>query len=196
MKLFFPESDFLENIQFTIACDVKNPLFGPNGAAYVYGPQKGATPEQVKKLDEGLAHLDTLFMKFFGRSVAEQPGAGAAGGLGAGCDVFLGARLTPGIQYIIDHIELEKHIEEATLIITGEGMLDEQSIQGKVVGYVAEIAKKHKKPVLVICGQHQVCDGHKILLDKVVTLASIAASIEVSISNPLQFIPQAVKNIF
>mgnify|MGYP006272688945 CR=1 FL=1 len=195
-EIIFPESDFLENIQFTIACDVKNPLFGPNGAAYVYGPQKGATPEQVKKLDEGLAHLDTLFMKFFGRSVAEQPGAGAAGGLGAGCDVFLGARLTPGIQYIIDHIELEKHIEEATLIITGEGMLDEQSIQGKVVGHVAEIAKKHKKPVHVICGQHQVCDGHKILLDKVVTLASIAASIEVSISNPLQFIPQAVKNIF
>ena len=195
-EIIFPESDFLEHIQFTIACDVKNPLFGPNGAAFVYGPQKGATPEQVKKLDEGLAHLDTLFMKFFGRSVAEKPGAGAAGGLGAGCDVFLGARLIPGIQYIIDHIELEKHIKSADLIITGEGMLDEQSMQGKVVGHIAEIAKKYDKPVRVICGQHEVCDAHKIFLDKVVTISSFADSIESSISNPLQFLPQAVKKIF
>jgi glycerate kinase len=135
-------------------------------------------------------------MKFFGRSVGETPGAGAAGGLGAGCDVFLGARLIPGIEYIFDYIHLKKEIAEADLIVTGEGMLDEQSMQGKVVGHIAEIAKIHNKPVKVICGQHAPCDAHNILLDKVVTLASIADSVEASISNPLQFIPQAVKNIF
>ena len=195
-EIIFPESDLLENIQFTVACDVKNPLFGPNGAAFVYGPQKGATPEQVKKLDEGLAHLDALFIKFFGRSVADNPGAGAAGGLGAGCDVFLGARLIPGIEYIFDYIDLKKEIADADLIITGEGMLDEQSMQGKVVGHIAEIARKHDKPVHVICGQHEPCDAHNILLNKVITLASIADSVESSINNPLNFIPQAVRNIF
>lgn len=82
------------------------------------------------------------------------------------------------------------------MIITGEGMLDEQSMQGKVVGHIAEIAKKHDKPVHVICGQHEPCDAHNILLNKVVTLASIADSVESSINNPLNFIPQAVRNIF
>ena len=195
-EITFPESDFLESIQFTIACDVKNPLIGQNGAAFVYGPQKGATPEQVKKLDEGLAHLDTLFMKFFGRSVAEIPGAGAAGGLGAGCEIFLGARLIPGTEYIIDFIELEKHIAEAEMVITGEGMLDAQSVEGKVVGQVASIAKKYQKPVHVICGQNEKSDAHLFLLDKVVTLASFAASVEDAINSPHLYIPQAVKNIF
>ncbi|MEY2586873.1 MAG: hypothetical protein RLY11_722 [Bacteroidota bacterium] len=194
-EIVFPESDFLENIQFTIACDVKNPLCGPTGAAFVYGPQKGATPEQVVKLDEGLAHLDTLFMKFFTRSVADVPGAGAAGGLGAGCEIFLGARLLPGTQYIIDHIDLETHIASADFIITGEGMVDEQSVQGKVVGHVASIAKKHQKPVHVICGQHEKSDAHLFLLDKVVTLSSFADSVEASINDPLRYIPSAVKNI-
>ena len=195
-EIIFPESDYLENIQFTIACDVKNPLYGPNGAAFVYGPQKGATHEQVKKLDEGLQHLDTLFMKFFGRSVADLPGAGAAGGLGAGCEIFLGARLIPGTSYIIDYIELEKHIASADMVITGEGMVDEQSVQGKVVGHVAGIAKKHQKPVHVLCGQHQKSDAHLFLLDKVITLSSFAASTEDSINNPERYIAQAVKNIF
>lgn len=195
-EIIFPETDFLENIQFTVACDVKNPLFGSDGAAFIYGPQKGATPDQVKKLDQGLAHLDTLFMKFFGRSVAENPGSGAAGGLGAGSDVFLSARLIPGILYIIDYIELEKQIADADLIITGEGMLDAQSMQGKVVGTIAELAKKYQKPVKVICGQHLETDEHKIMLDKIVALASFTDSIERCMKEPLQFIPQAVKNIF
>ncbi|MEY3433372.1 MAG: hypothetical protein RL131_1308, partial [Bacteroidota bacterium] len=123
--IVMPETDILEDIEFQVACDVKNPLFGPDGAAYVYGPQKGASSEEVQILDDGLKHLDQMFMKYFGRSVAEELGSGAAGGLGAGCAVFLGARLLPGVEQLIDSLGLEDKIKQANVIITGEGCLDE-----------------------------------------------------------------------
>jgi glycerate kinase len=190
-----PETDYLEDIAFQVACDVTNPLFGKEGAAFVYGPQKGATPEQVTLLDEGLKHLDDLFIKFFSRSVATLPGAGAAGGLGGGCEVFLGARLMPGVMHIIEEVGLEKHIAQANVIITGEGCFDEQSLQGKVVGTLARLAQQHNKRVRIICGESMLPDRDLGILgiESLVSLSSIAGEKTLSMAAPEKYIPEAVK---
>jgi len=197
-EIVMPETDLLEDVEFQVACDVKNPLCGIEGASFVYGPQKGASPEEVQLLDDGLKHLDDLFMKFFGRSVAEEPGAGAAGGLGAGCDVFLGARLLPGVEQLIDAIELEPKIKEANIIFTGEGCLDEQSMQGKVVGTLARFAQQYNKRVRVICGDSLLSDRDLGVLgiESVVTLSSIAGDKKLSMAAPQRFIKEAVKQSF
>ncbi len=196
--IVMPETDVLEGIEFQVACDVKNPLYGFEGAAFVYGPQKGASPEEVEILDDGLKHLDDMFMKYFGKSVAEEPGAGAAGGLGAGCIVFLGARLLPGVEQLIDEIGLEQKIKEANIIITGEGCLDEQSLQGKVVGTMAKLAQKYNKRVRVLCGDNQLqhMDLGPLGIEQVVSLSSIAGDQQLSISAPEKFIGAAIKEIF
>ena len=128
-----------------LACDVTNPLCGPNGAAQVYGPQKGATPEQILLLDEALG-------RFFPKELAELPGAGAAGGLGAGFLNFTPSTLRPGFELIAEVCKLESAIQGADLVITGEGKIDAQTAQGKVPGGVARLAQKHGKPVIAFCG--------------------------------------------
>jgi len=138
---------------FTVMCDVDNPLFGTNGAAYIYGPQKGANPEQVKTLDKGLRHYGALLEEHYGRSFVTIPGSGAAGGLGAGCMAYLGAKLKRGIDAILELYDFKKQRENADLIITGEGKLDSQSFQGKVLSGV--IREAGDVPVWSICG---VCD--------------------------------------
>ena len=140
---------------FIVMCDVENPLFGINGAAYVYAPQKGATPEQVVKLDEGLLHFGVLLYELLGRDFANVPGAGAAGGLGAGCMAFLGAVLLRGSEAIMDMCGLKKHIAGTDLIITGEGKLDAQSFSGKALSGVLRGAGG--VPVWSICGVND-CD--------------------------------------
>jgi glycerate kinase len=193
-----PELDLLKGIEFTVACDVKNPLYGPVGAAFVYSPQKGATPDQVMELDKGLRNLDKIFQQYFNRSIAQVAGAGAAGGLGAGCMVFLGARLIPGIDYVIESIGLEKEIAEADYIITGEGGFDVQSMQGKVVGHIADLARKHRKKIHVICGESLIDRGDYAALGiaKVSSLVDIAPSKEDAVSAPDKFIPAAIKSLF
>lgn len=193
-----PETDFLEDVQFTVACDVRNPFYGPNGAAYVYGPQKGATPEEVKELDEGLKKLDGAFMKYMGRSVAEEPGAGAAGGLGGACDALLGARLVSGFDHLTDIVDLEEAIAEADCVVTGEGRVDSQSFDGKVVGRVAEFARKFSVKVYVICGASALTlkELNPLGVDRMVALSNEAESIQDSIAHPEKYIPAAVKKIF
>ncbi len=196
-EIVMPETDYLEDIEFQVACDVKNPFYGPDGAAFVYAPQKGASEEDVNTLDEGLKHLDDLFIKFFSRSVAALPGAGAAGGLGGGCEVFLGARLIAGVDHIIEEVGLEKKIAKANIIITGEGCFDEQSLQGKVVGTLARLAQKYNKRVRVICGQ--VVSNDKDLgpmgIEQLVTLVSLSGDIQLSISSPGEYLRKAVQEI-
>jgi len=197
-EIVMPETDLLEDVEFQVACDVKNPLCGMDGASFVYGPQKGASPEEVQLLDDGFKHLDELFMKFFRRSVAEEPGAGAAGGLGAGCDIFLGARLLSGVEQLIDSIGLESKLKEANIIITGEGCFDEQSMQGKVVGTLARMAQQYNKRVRVICGDSSMA-GHDLGvlgIESVVTLTSIAGDQKLSMATPQRFIREAVKQTF
>lgn len=137
---------------FQVASDVTNPLCGPTGAAAVYGPQKGATPEIVQELDAALAHYAHVIAQDLHISVAQIPGAGAAGGLGAGLIAFLGATLKPGAQIVLEAVQLEEKLRTADLVITAEGKLDEQTAYGKSVGAVAALAKRYHLPVLALAG--------------------------------------------
>jgi glycerate kinase len=142
----------LQTCTVEVACDVNNPLCGPTGASAVYGPQKGATPEMVEELDKALAHYAQVIEQELGMSVREIPGAGAAGGLGAGLMAFLHAKLRPGAEIVFEAVSLEEHIRKADLVITAEGQIDAQTACGKSVGAVAEIAKRYDLPVLAFAG--------------------------------------------
>ena len=142
----------LKECEFLIACDVDNPLFGKNGAAYVYGPQKGADETMVKELDMGLISFASATSEHFSSEFWNFKGAGAAGGLGFGFVSYLNAKLKPGIDIITEEIRLEDEIKKADLVITGEGRLDFQSSMGKTPTGVAKIAKKYNKPVIAIAG--------------------------------------------
>lgn len=143
----------VENTKILVASDVDNPLCGPKGAARVYGPQKGATPEMVKILEKNLAHFAMMIKKYLNKEVKDIPGAGAAGGLGAGLIAFLGAELTPGIKLIIEASRLEERIKGTDLVISGEGRIDEQTMYGKTPVGVAEIADAEKIPVIIMGGE-------------------------------------------
>ncbi|HUT62275.1 MAG TPA: glycerate kinase [Phycisphaerae bacterium] len=136
-----------------VACDVTNPLTGPDGAARVYGPQKGATEEMVEVLEAGLAHLAEVILRATGQDVQQMPGAGAAGGLGAGLVAFAGAMLEPGLPLIAGAVGLSKRLEGADLCITGEGRLDRSSSFGKTAVGVAKIASEAGVPVICVPGQ-------------------------------------------
>lgn len=135
-----------------VACDVTNPLCGSTGASAIYGPQKGATSEMVAELDTALAQYAMVIERDLERVVKDIPGAGAAGGLGAGLIAFLNATLRPGAQIVLDAVKLEERIRDADLIITAEGQIDEQTAFGKTIGAVAELAKRYGIPVLAIAG--------------------------------------------
>ena len=151
----------LRKSKVTVASDVDNPLCGDRGAARVYGPQKGATPEMVEELDKALQHFAKILKRDLHKDVADIPGAGAAGGLGAGLIAFLGATLRSGVDIIMEVVELEEKILNADLIITGEGKMDEQTICGKTPYGVAKLAGKHKKRLIGICGM--LGEGAEIL---------------------------------
>lgn len=142
----------LSECSFRIACDVNNPLYGPMGAAYVFGPQKGATPETVKALDDGLRNYAGVVKRITGRDNAACPGTGAAGGLGYAFLTFLNARLESGIKIILDEIKLEEDIKDADFVITGEGKIDFQTAMGKAPAGVARLAKKYGKKVIAFGG--------------------------------------------
>ncbi len=142
----------LEECEFCVACDVKNPLCGDNGCSAVYGPQKGATPEMIKDMDEWLSEYAKLTKKVLPDSDAEAPGTGAAGGMGFALMSYLKGRLESGIDIVIKETELEKHIKDADIVITGEGRLDGQSYMGKAPIGVAKISKKYGKTVIAFSG--------------------------------------------
>ncbi len=142
----------LKDVEIVILSDVANPLCGPNGASYVYGPQKGATPGMVKLLDENLKHYALLIKEKLGRDIIDTPGAGAAGGLGAGLIVFCDAAMLPGIDMVLDINGIDRHLADADLVITGEGKIDSQTVRGKVPVGVAKRALKYGVPVVAIVG--------------------------------------------
>jgi glycerate kinase len=142
----------LAAVEVIAACDVTNPLCGPRGASAVYGPQKGATPAMVAELDAALAHYAVALRRDLGDEVAEVPGAGAAGGLGAGLLAFLHAQLQPGAAMVLEALDFERVLAGAALVFTAEGRLDEQTAYGKAVGAVAAAAQRHGVPVIVLAG--------------------------------------------
>ena len=142
----------LEGVQVTIMCDVENPLCGPTGAAYVFAPQKGADQDMVKRLDAGLRAMDRAICQSLGLQVGGVPGAGAAGGMGAGCIAFLGAELKSGIEAVLDALDFGRRLRGADLVITGEGRIDSQSVHGKVISGIAKRTKPKNVPLIAIVG--------------------------------------------
>ena len=142
----------LNDIKFEVACDVTNKLCGKEGASYIYGPQKGASTEDVKILDKNLLHIGNLIEKDLGVNVLDIKGGGAAGGLGAGMVAFFGAKLRPGVDIIFDTLSVEEKIKDADLIITGEGQFDISSTYNKAPVAIAKLGKKYNIPTIGISG--------------------------------------------
>ncbi|TFG47730.1 MAG: glycerate kinase, partial [Candidatus Brocadiia bacterium] len=142
----------LSRCRFTVACDVRNPLLGPDGASRTYGPQKGADPEKVDILEANMRHIIGLIETAAGRSVRDIPGAGAAGGLGAGLMAFLAAKPESGIEIVMRYCRFAEKIRGADLIITGEGRIDATSACGKTISGIAAVARKESVPVIAVAG--------------------------------------------
>jgi glycerate kinase len=138
--------------EITVMCDIDNPLCGPTGASAVFGPQKGATPEMVPVLDANLQHLADIAARDLGVEMAEMPGAGAAGGMGGGAVAFWNGKLQMGIETVLDTVDFDTAVQGARLVFTGEGRLDSQSLQGKVISGVAKRAAAKGVPVIALVG--------------------------------------------
>ncbi|BDB19756.1 glycerate kinase [Pseudomonas sp. CYM-20-01] len=142
----------LAQVRFEIAADVNNPLCGPHGASAIFGPQKGANPEQVQQLDAALGHFADHCANVLSKDVRDEPGSGAAGGLGFAAKAFLGAQFRAGVEVVAELVGLDAAVRGADLVITGEGRFDAQTLRGKTPFGVARIARQHNVPVIVIAG--------------------------------------------
>src|SRR2546425_4017008 len=176
-----------------VACDVRNPLLGPEGASAVFGPQKGATPEVVSELDAALARCADVVERWIGRSVRDVPGAGAAGGLGAGLLAFLDARLVSGAALVLDAVGFDRQLEGAALVITGEGRIDRQSVYGKLTQAVTQAARARGVPVIAVAGS--IGAGHEAMRDagieRIETLSADPVEREAAMRDPLPRIEAA-----
>lgn len=185
-----------EKVDFIVLCDVNNELYGPSGAAFVYGPQKGADAQAVQLLDQGLKHFASVVEKELDLDV-HFPGAGAAGGLGAGAKVFLQATFTRGIDFVLNALTLEEQIKQADLVVTGEGKMDEQTLSGKVVMGVTQLAHKYHKPVIAIVGKNDLSDEKIQLmgLKKVISLVDMETSSSDAMRNTSKLITSRISNL-
>lgn len=153
----------IKTVDIVAMCDIENPMYGPEGAAYIFAPQKGATENEVKLLDEGLIHLANVIKQDLRADVATIPGTGAAGAMGAGMIAFFGAQLQMGIETVLDTVHFSEIVKDADLVITGEGKLDDQSLRGKVVIGVAKRAQDAGIPVIALVGgvESDISDAYK-----------------------------------
>jgi glycerate kinase len=143
----------LKDVKFEIACDVQNVLYGPNGASFIYSPQKGADKEQVKILDNGLKNLAEVLLKETGKNIADIPGTGAAGGIAASLLCYFNTELKQGVDLVIEASDIHHFLDNTNLVITGEGKIDNQSLDGKVIGKIAALANERHIPVIAFCGR-------------------------------------------
>jgi glycerate kinase len=193
-----PMDPRLQECTLEVACDVNNPLCGPTGASAVYGPQKGATPEMVAQLDSALAHYAQIIERDLGLSIRDVPGAGAAGGLGAGLIAFLDATLRPGAQIVLEAVHLEEHIRMADLVITAEGQLDSQTAFGKSVGAVAALAKRYGLPVLALAGSlgDKYQTAYELGIDAITVLPSGPMTLAYAMEHAAQLTSDATERAF
>ncbi len=175
----------LKEVKFKVACDVTNPLFGKNGAAYVYAEQKGASKEEIIHLDAGLKNLATIIKNQFKIDSQHIPGAGAAGGMGAGTSVFLNATLTSGIELVKELVAFDTQIKAADWIITGEGKLDGQTLSGKTIDGVITSAKKRNIPVAAFCGAMEISisEQEEFGLDYAVSIVQGVTNLDDAMTN-------------
>ena len=190
----------LKDTIIEVACDVGNPLFGKNGAAYIYAPQKGADEKMVKELDKGLLNFAEVIKKDLVLNVAELKGAGAAGGLGAGLVAFLNAKLKNGVDIVIEATGIENKMRDVDLVITGEGAFDRQTFFGKSPYGVAILAKKYKKPVITINGsvnvsRDEISERDKNLFSGNFSILNAAMNIENAIKNSRVLLKNITKEL-
>ena len=171
-------------------CDVRNPLLGPEGATHVYGPQKGATPDLVERLEEALAHLAEVCARDLGTDFRTQPGSGAAGGLGFGLVTFCGAEIVSGFDAVEELLSLKEQIAAADLVLTGEGRIDRQSLHGKGPAEIARLAQAHGKPVLAFAGAAEDAGG---LFDAIIPIADGPLTLDESRRRAAELLRQAAE---
>jgi glycerate 2-kinase len=188
-------------VRVRVACDVQNPLYGPEGAAFVYAPQKGASPADVALLDAGLQHLAQLVERQLSHDYAHvlpnRPGAGAAGGAGFGAMAFLGATLEPGIDLVLDVVGFDAQLARASVVLTGEGKLDAQTLQGKLLAGICRRAASHNVPVIALCGTLDLTPAQiqALGLQAAFSVLNAPQSLEKAVSNAHDDLHRATFNV-
>jgi glycerate kinase len=200
---FLTELDHIDveaipQFRLKVACDVNNPLLGKQGATAVYGPQKGVTPEMEPQLEAGLANFSKHIELLTQKSVAEVPGAGAAGGCAAGLHGLLGAELVSGFELLAKLSHLEEQIAASDLILTAEGRIDGQSLEGKLPVGVAKLAKKHHKPVVVLAGSigEHLDPLYALGIDAVFSIQSKPCTLEESMNSAAELLESTAQRVF
>lgn len=188
----------VKETEFTVICDVTNPLLGATGATRIFGPQKGAAPEDQEFLEEGMTNYARILEETFGRDIAGTPGAGAAGGLGAGLMAFTDAKLKRGIETILGILDFDHVIQGADLVVTGEGRMDYQSVFGKVPFGVGMAAKKQGIPCVAIVGGmgKDASDIYEYGVDSIITTVNGAMSVEEAMENAEEMFLNAAERMF
>ena len=192
-KLYAP------NIEIELACDVDNILFGNQGAAYMYAGQKGASENDIKVLDEGLRNLSSVLSKYCGADFSATQGCGAAGGIPLGIQSFFNAKIVKGINLIINHSGILHYASKADLFITGEGKIDNQSLHGKVISSIANIANSNGKSCIAYCGINTVNESFQKQFNNIFAIKNDTISEQYSIDNAsnllLELVEKTIKNI-
>lgn len=187
----------LKDVNFRVACDVDNPLTGKKGASFIYGPQKGGTSDQLEQLDSYLGHFAEVIRQKLGVNLEDVPGAGAAGGLGAGIMAFLNGKLENGGELLVDILELDEKVANADLVITGEGGINHQTIYGKTPVAVSRVAKKHGVPVIALAGS--ISEGYESVYDEgihaVFSILNQPVSLEDALSQGYANLKQTAENV-
>ncbi|HRQ27875.1 glycerate kinase [Hyphomicrobium sp.] len=187
----------LADVSISVACDVTNPYIGDKGASAVYGPQKGATPEIVAQLDANLAHLASIIQRDLGIDISNEPGAGAGGGLGGGLLAFTTAEMKRGVELVIEAVNLDSHMQGASLAFTGEGRVDFQTAFGKTPSGVANVARRHGVPVVAI-GGGLADDANGVFdhgIDAIEAATSNPMPLEVALQNARQYLQNAAERV-
>lgn len=191
------KADILKGIEIITMCDIDNPMYGPTGASHVFAPQKGADPEMVLFLDEGVKHLAEIIKKDLNKDLAEIPGTGAAGAMGAGMIAFFDSKLQMGIETVLDTVNFSSVISDADMVFTGEGKIDSQSIRGKVVIGVAKRAKQQNVPVIVIAGgaDKGIEEAYNLGVTSIFTINRLPEAFEISRHKSEENLSFAIDNI-
>jgi glycerate kinase len=191
------KAEVLTGIEIITMCDIDNPMYGPTGAAHVFGPQKGADPEMVLFLDEGIKHLSEVIKKDLNKELSEIPGTGAAGAMGAGMIAFFNSKLQMGIEAVLDTVNFSSVISHADMIFTGEGKIDCQSLRGKVVIGVAKRALKENVPVTVIAGgvDNGIDEAYNLGVTSIFSINRLPEAFETSRYKSVENLSFAVDNI-
>ena len=189
--------ELLKGVKITVMCDVRNPVYGSNGAAYVYAPQKGATVEQVLEIDKGLRHICDVAKRDLGKDVSNLIGGGAAGAMAGGMCAFFDAELRMGIDVVLDTVHFGEMLEGADVVFTGEGKIDSQSLQGKVVAGVAKRAKAKGVPVIAVVGgvEGDISEVYNFGVNSVFTINRLPEDFSISRHKSAENLRETVDNI-